>query len=248
VPDRRKHRGAHPEDVRLFSPDFHCRLSLAVDDLCWLLTRGYAADSSLKIVGDRYGLVARQRVAVARCSCGAAAAQRRRAHEVRAEALRNQPLGLDGYNVLTTIEAALSGGAIFTARDGTYRDMASMHGTYRKVAETLPALELLGSELTRLNVAECVLYLDRPVSNSGRLKSLIEDLAARNDWPWRVELAMNPDAVLTQALEIVATADSVILDRCRAWYNLARAIIARGVPQAWIVELSSATPATEFPL
>ena len=248
MPDRRKHRGPHPEDARLFAPDFHSRLSLAVDDLCWLLSRGYAHDSSLKIVGDRYGLVARQRVAAARCSCAAAEAQRRRSHEVHAQALHNQPLILDGYNVLTTIEAALSGGAIFAARDGAYRDMASMHGTYRKVAETLPALQLLGDELARLNVAECLLYLDRPVSNSGRLKSLIENLAARENWPWRVELVMNPDAPLAQTSEIVATADSVILDRCRAWYNLARAIIDRQVPQAWIIDLSNQPPLQESPL
>ena len=238
MPDRRKHRGPHPEDAGLFAAEIRSRLSQAVDDLCWLLTRGYAPDSSLKIVGDRYGLVARQRVAVARCSCGNADGGRRRMHEVAAGALHNQPLKLDGYNVLTTIEAALSGGVIFAARDGAYRDMASMHGTYRRVAETLPALELLGDELARLSVAECVLYLDRPVSNSGRLKSLIENVASSNGWPWRVELAANPDALLAESPEIVATADSVILDRCRAWYNLARAIIARQVPQAWIVDLS----------
>ncbi len=238
MPDRRKHRGPHPEDARLFSAEIHARLSQAVDDLCWLLSRGYAPDSSLKIVGDRYGLVARQRVAVARCSCGSDERDRRRRHEVAAQALHNQALKLDGYNVLTTIEAALSGGVIFAARDGAYRDMASMHGTYRKVAETLPALELLGAELARLNVAECVLYLDRPVSNSGRLKSLIEDLAAKKGWPWQVELAASPDALLAQSTEIVATADSVILDRCRAWYNLAKAVIDGQVPQAWIVDLS----------
>ena len=50
---------------------------------------------------------------------------------------------------MTTIEAALSGGVILAARDGAYRDMASMHGTYRKVAETLPALELLGDRTRR---------------------------------------------------------------------------------------------------
>ena len=38
--------------------------------------------------------------------------------------------------MLTTIEAALAGGVILAARDGAYRDMASMHGSYRKVAET----------------------------------------------------------------------------------------------------------------
>jgi hypothetical protein len=238
VPDRRTHRGPHPEDARLFAAEIHADLSQAVGDLCWLFTRGYAPDSSLKLVGDRHGLVARQRVAVARCSCSDGDGDRRRMHEVTAQSLSNRSLKLDGYNVLTTIEAALSGGVILAARDGTFRDMASMHGTYRKVAETLPALELLGDELADLNLAECIWYLDRPVSNSGRLKSLMEELARKKGWPWQVELAQNPDALLAESPEVVATADSVVLDRCRWWCNLARIVITRHVRQAWIVDLS----------
>ncbi|MGA2061994.1 MAG: DUF434 domain-containing protein [Thermoguttaceae bacterium] len=238
MPDRRTHRGPHPEDARLFAAEMQGRLSQAVEDLCWLLSRRYAPDSSLKLVGDRHGLVARQRVAVARCSCSDSDGDRRRKHEVTAQALYNQGLKLDGYNILTTIEAALSGGVILSARDGAYRDMASMHGTYRKVAETLPALELLGAELADLETAECTWYLDRPVSNSGRLKTLMEELASKKGWPWRVELAANPDALLAESSEVVVTADSVILDRCRSWCNLARVIITKHVRQAWIVDLS----------
>jgi hypothetical protein len=237
VPDRRIHRGPHPEDAGLFAADMLARLSQAVEDLCWLLSRGYAPDSSLKLVGDRHGLIARQRVAVARCSCSNGDGQRRRKHEVTVHSLHNQALKLDGYNVLTTIEAALSGGVILSARDGTYRDMASMHGTYRKVAETLPALELLGAQLAELETAECIWYLDRPVSNSGRLKSIMEELAAKKGWPWQVELATNPDALLAVSSEVVVTADSVILDRCRSWCNLARVVIARHIRQAQIIDL-----------
>ena len=74
--------------------------------------------------------------------------------------------------MLTTIEAALAAGVVLAARDGTYRDMASMHGSYRKVAETRPALKLLGQTMAALGVREAFWLLDRPVSNSG---------AAQND-------------------------------------------------------------------
>jgi hypothetical protein len=238
VPDRRTHRGPHPEDARLFASEIHDRLSRAVDDLCWLLTRGYAPDSSLKLVGDHHALVARQRIAVARCSSSDSDAQRRRMHEVATQDLYNRPLKLDGYNVLTTIEAALSGGVILAARDGAFRDMAGMHGTYRKVSETIPALELLGAQLADWEIADCIWFLDRPVSNSGRLKSLMEDLAAKKGWPWRVELANDPDALLAESPEVIATADSVILDRCSSWCNLAGHVIIRHIQQAWLVDLS----------
>jgi hypothetical protein len=216
----------------------HPTLRAAVDDLCWLLSRGYAHESSLKLVGDRHGLVARQRIAVCRSACSEADARRRQEHCVAPEATAGRALWLDGYNVLTTIEAALAGGILLAARDGAYRDMASMHGSYRKVEETLPALNLLGEMLSRWGVCEAVWLLDRPVSNSGRLRGLMEELAAAKGWPWRVELEPSPDHRLIETPEIVVTADSVILDRCRAWVNLARETILEHVPQARVVELT----------
>ena len=63
-------------------------------------------------------------------------------------------------------------------RDGCVRDMASMHGSYRKVDETEPALTLIGEVLNEFRPAECCWYLDRPVSNSGRLRARLEQLAA----------------------------------------------------------------------
>lgn len=238
MPDRRMHRGPHPEDIRLFAPEMHSMLAHAVNDLCWLLSRRYAPDSSLKLVGDRYGLIARQRIAVARCSCSEADAKLRQLHEVSSESLSGRRIVIDGYNILSTIEAALAGGVILIARDTAFRDMASMHGSYRKVAETMPALELLGEELSKLQIV-CLWYLDKPVSNSGRLKALMEELAMRKSWPWQVELAPNPDILLSKSTDIVATADSVILNRCALWTNLTRHIIRRNVPRAWIVDLST---------
>ena len=254
MPDLRSHRGPHPEDARLFAPQLQPALRKATADLCWLLGRGYAQKSALKLVGDRYDLVARGRTAVGRCACGDAQAARRKQRMVEADGVGGRPLWLDGYNVLTTVEAALAGGVVLAARDGAYRDMASMHGSYRKVAETRPALELLGNVTASLGVAECLWFLDRPVSNSGRLKGIMQEVAAAGGWRWRVELVRDPDAVLMDPgyfscpgstapnlellkLPVVATADSAILDRCGAWFNLARETVVRHVPTAWVVEL-----------
>jgi len=115
--------------------------------------------------------------------------------------------------------------------------MASIHGTYRKVEETPPALMLIGSTLAGLNVARSVWYLDSPVSNSGRLKALMLDLAAENRWSWDVQIALSPDAVLAAAQQVVASADSVVLDRCRRWTNLACHIVTTALPQAWVLDM-----------
>ncbi|QDU40674.1 hypothetical protein Mal4_50320 [Maioricimonas rarisocia] len=237
MPDRRQHRGPHPHDTRLFGVEFHAVLRTAVDDLSWLLSRGYAEPSSLKIVGDRYKLNERQRTAVIRSASRDDARTDRATREVRPDQLYDQTLEIDGFNLLTTIEAALSGGVLLLGRDGCLRDMASMHGSYRKVAETGPALERIGDWLTRHQIAHAHWWLDRPVSNSGRLKGIMAEMAAANDWPWTMELDDDPDRRLAGSDKIVASADSMILDRCRRWCNLARHIVEETVADTWIVDL-----------
>jgi hypothetical protein len=233
------HRGPHPEDAQLFAADNWPALRDATGDLSWLLTRGYASPSALKVVGDRYSLDARQRTAIARCASDENAVIRRQRHEVLTAELRDQELWIDGYNVLTSIEAALSGGVILHARDGCYRDMASMHGSYRRVSETIPAIRIASELLAQWNVAVCRWLLDQPVSNSGRLKTVLQEVGEQRGTSWYVELVPNPDNVLVQTGHVVATSDSHILDHAKSWFNFAKTAIDLRIPNAWIVDLST---------
>lgn len=240
MPDTRTHRGPHPDDKRLFGPAAMGRLRSAADDLSWLLSRGYALPAGLKLVGDRYELRRRQRVAIARCAATDAACAGRPQRIATSDEIAGSRIFIDGYNLLTTIEAALSGGVLILGRDGALRDMASMHGTYRKVTETEPALQLIGEALSAAGASDVHWLLDRPVSNSGRLAAAVRELADVQGWPWEVELVNNPDAELRSVEEttILVTADSVILDDCGPWWNLARQIVESRVGNAWIVDLS----------
>jgi len=241
MPDKRRHRGTHPDDARLFEPAVHSRLRCAVSDLSWLLSHGYAAVSTLKLVGDRYELELRQRTAVSRCACSDEAYNRRQQSQAKLSALAGECLLIDGFNVLTSIEAALASGVILHARGGCYRDIASVHGSWRKVQETLSAIELLGRFLAQFQPRNVAWYLDRPVSNSGRLKSVLRTIATEQSWPWEIELVQNPDRILSETPHLIATADSEILDHCGRWVNLARAVIEQQIPRAAIVDLSLRT-------
>jgi hypothetical protein len=238
MPDKRRHRGRHPQDEGLFAADKEASLRAAVGDLSWLLSRGYAGLSSLKLVGDRYDLTVRQRVAVARSACSdeGLAGRLRRRMDVRS--LGGRELAIDGYNLLITIEAALAGGVILAGRDSTFRDLASVHGSYRSMAETTPALELIGQSLQALGVRAARWMLDSPVSNSGRLRQRMLDLAGEHGWAWSVELVQNPDKDLMACDLPVVTSDSVVLDGCAAWANLARHIIETQVPRAWVADMA----------
>ncbi len=239
MPDTRKHRGPHPPHEEVFARTAWPALPQAVGPLSWLLTRGYAPVSALKLVGDRFELTDRQRRAVLRSSCSDQALEHRLSTKVEPAAIADRVLHLDGFNVLTTIEAALAGGVLILGRDGCLRDMASMHGNYRKVEETRPALRLIGESLAGWRPAECVWLLDKPVSNSGRLKGILCEIAGEQGWNWRAELVPDPDADLRSSNEIVASADSAVIDFCPAWLNLAYEIVRWQRPDVEIVLLNT---------
>jgi len=212
-----------------------------------LRTKGYAEKSTLKLVGDKFSLTERQRLAIMRSACSDQQVASRSRRRVPIENLAGQPVAIDGYNVLITVEAAMSGGVIFKGRDGCFRDLASIHGTYRKVTETIPAVQLIGDFLSEIGVTKTLWLLDSPVSNSGRLKTLIGQLAQKNGWNgfdkltagWEIELVTSPDAVLIKGDAIVVSSDSVILDGCKTWVNLAAEIITQKLPSATVLDLGT---------
>ena len=241
MPDKRTHRGPHPQDARLFAPNAISDLRFSIVDFSLLLTKGYAEKSALKLVGDKFSLTKRQRLAIMRSACSEKQLVSRNQRCVAPKSLAGRPIAIDGYNVLITIEAAMSGGCIFKGRDGCFRDLASIHGTYRKVTETIPAMLLIGEFLKKINAGDCLWLLDSPVSNSGRLKTLIGKLARGNDWNWEVKLLPSPDTELIKTDLIVASSDSVVLDACKSWVNLARAIIEEKFPKVCLIDLSYQT-------
>jgi len=94
MPDRRIHRGPHPQDAELFTPAKMGDLRSALDDFSLLLTKGYADKSALKLVGDRFSLTDRQRLAVMRSACSDQQLDRRNRH-------RTLPAGLSPLTATT---------------------------------------------------------------------------------------------------------------------------------------------------
>ena len=236
-PDSRRHRGAHPADAELFGADQLAKLRRAVSELGWLLSRGYNLTSSLKLVGDRHGLRERQRLAVSRSACSDQDRERRKGHLIPIEELRGEDVTVDGFNLIITVEAALSGGVLLVGVDDCIRDLSSVHGSYRSVEETDRAIMMIGQTLQALGPSSVHWFLDRPVSNSGRLAAKIADLASRNEWPWAVEVVFNPDAAIAAAAGVAITTDSSILDRVNRWVDFKSYLVAREVAHSWLVDL-----------
>lgn len=236
-PDTKKHRGAHPEDQNIFAPSQLPKLRQALSDLSWLLSRGYAPHASLKLVGDHHALRERQRMALSRAACSDQLREERNLKCLPLDAIKGQSLLIDGFNLIITVEAALSGGVLVHCRDDCIRDLSSVHGSYRSVAETEEAIRLISETLLTAGPASAIWLLDQPVSNSGRLAQKIREIAARQNWPWEVSVVMNPDEVIRSSDQIAVSSDSSIIDSVTRWINLNNLLIREQLPQAWILDL-----------
>ena len=218
---KQKHRGKHSKDKKLFSVDNHDKLKSAVEDLAMLLAKGYNDKSSLKLVGDRYKLVKRQRRTVLMICGDPKLIREYKQKEVATKAASGNRILIDGFNLLIFAEALLSNAFIFKSLDGIHRDIASVHGSYKRVQETIPALEFIGEEINKLHITEAQWYLDAPVSNSRRLKHVMNELADEKGYPWQIDVVKNPDQELIKYRdEIVVSSDRLVLEHAPQWINL----------------------------
>jgi len=234
-----RHRGANPQDANCFETEQLVRLRTAVVELSWLVNRSYAMSASCTLVGDHYQLTSRQRQAIARVVCADEQVVKRQKKQLPLSALKNKTLVIDGFNLLITIETALGGGVIFKSRDGCCRDLSSVYGSYKIVAETRGAIELIGKTLEQASPEKVLWLFDRPVSNSGRVAGLVREIAEENNWPFEAELTDHTDALISKSEQTVVTCDSAILEKTESWCNLACETIAQKIPDAWVVDLTS---------
>ena len=229
-------RGFDPDDLKIFSKESIAELKIAQEEIQWLLDRGYKIKQIIEFTGNHYLLSSRARTALQRTTSSTAEYEKRRSTMLPFECAKDGCLNIDGFNLIITLEVAMSGSPILLGKDGVFRDLAGLRGTYRIIDKTDTAISLIGKTLQELSVPMVKFYLDSPVSNSGRLKTKILEYSEQWGMPVEVELIPNVDAVLA-GKERVVTGDSIILDECKSWFNLSRKIIEDHIQDAWVVDL-----------
>ena len=220
-----KNRGKHTNDDKIFSPKWQPIFKEAIKDLSYLLSRDYGLKSSTQLVGNRYRLNARQQKALMRMAASQQATDNRQLKSIAPTLLKNETILIDGFNILILLESALSDAYIFNCQDDTYRDVSSVHGSYKRVIQTEKAIILVGNVLKALEVEKVIWYFDAPVSNSGRLKTMLYELSTTHDFKWEIHLVNNPDVVLAKSENIIVSSDAWILDECQRWFNLGKLLI-----------------------
>ena len=230
-------RGYVPEDEKLFSGEQLAHLQKAAVEVSYLLDRGYATKMTTTFVGNHYMFSERQRLALARTVSPMERIRVRKAKEIPVlEAGESvETVYIDGFNTIITLEVALSGSPVFACMDGTIRDLAGLRGTYRIIDKTEIAVGKLLLTLDEIGIQKAVIYLDAPVSNSGRLGTLIHEMAQKYHVRVEIKTINDVDREL-QTMSGVISSDAIILDHCVSWINLMPKM-PRGMEQVWMVDI-----------
>ena len=238
-------RGYTPEDERNFSPDAVERMRIASRHIQYLINEGYDLKQATVFVGNHFLLSERQRLAIMRSVAKDQDLAERKSKQLSLSELKGKEVWIDGFNTVITLEVLLSDSLLFTCMDGTIRDLAALRGTYRLIPETTEAVWLMFDILQEASVGKVNILLDEPVSNSGRLKSLIAETAeskysssliaetAEQNKSFDLDIRILRDVDRTlYGKEGVITSDSIILDHCTSWFNLTSECLRRKGKQA----------------
>ncbi len=182
-------------------------------DLRYLLDRGYRRATAIRVVGDKYRLGRRERNILLRAVFSRLEAGEHRRRRVGPEGAEGEEVVIDGYNVLITVEALLSGEA-FLSDDGFVRDASGIYGKYRRSRQTALALgEILG--FLKAHGARLVrFFFDGQVSGSGELCALVRRMLRDAGLPGDARTVRSADgALLRNRSKILATSDSAVIEK-----------------------------------
>jgi len=211
-----------PKDEKEFNEKALVTLKQAAADLYYLLNHGYSSQSAVTFVGNHYLLTSRQRSALQRTIFQTSKLELRKNKEL--SHCKGLTLHIDTFNTIITLEVALSSGLLLQSMDGTFKDLAGIHGTYKAIDKTDAVMSLIRDFFNEHGIKKAVFYIDSPVSNSGKLKQKIEQDLAEFD----ITCINIPEVDKTlYDLENVVTSDAIILDNCKSFVNMNRMIIEK---------------------
>ncbi len=211
----------------------------AAADARYLLSRGYPRERVLRVTGDRWDLDATERHLLRRGVFTPTEAQARKERLITLADCLERMVGIDGHNVLITLETALVGGQLLLADDGIVRDVAGQGSNFRPGPVTFQAAELMIQSLVRARVDSVQIFLDAPISKSGELAAKLRDMISLAGLSGEAHAVAVPERQLQKHDGPVASSDSVLIDQVAEPLDLA-GIIIRGLTPAPKLEIFAA--------
>ena len=227
-------RGYDVEDEKSFKGDGLLKVKKAGNDVKYLLNAGYKVKQATMFVANHYALTERERLVLAR---GIAADKDILARKAKFSDLNNlDTVYIDGFNAIIPMESLLSGSVLFKCQDDAVRDLANLRGSYKVIDKTEGAISLILSKLDDLKVKKAIINLDKPISNSGRLKTMILNIS--NDF--NVEVEVNLLDAVDKSLygkENVVSGDCIVMDNALSIVPLYSLIVDNYKDEKWVIEL-----------
>jgi len=206
----------------------------AVRDYSSLLNKGYPEKRILDLVGDHYSLSRHQRILLYRgLSDRQTAAERRKK---LTGSIRKKEISIDTYNVLLTVANYLYGRVVFLGNDGFLRDAGEVFGSILQDDIFYKGVDLFFGFLHENRVIKCTLYIDSPVSYSGRFAEELRARLKETGIEGSAETVRSPDYRLKKETgTVICTSDSAVIDAAVSpLFDLARAILDENFKPGYI--------------
>jgi hypothetical protein len=200
----------------------------AAADFRYLLARGYPRAAALALVGNRYELHRTARQLLHRGVFAPLEAAVRRAKLRLLHEAAGLPLGIDGHNVLITLECALEKLPLVAADDGFIRDVGQVSRSFKPSRETDRVLALLLDYLAaQAWPAPVAVFYDAPLSRSGELARLTMEAAAARGLKLTAVAVPVPEKELQDFPGPIVSSDTALIDAHPVVVDLAGEIIRR---------------------
>jgi len=135
-------------------------------------------------------------------------------------------MGVDGYNVLITLESILTGKQVVKCDDGYIRDLRAIFGKYKPSRATDRALAELLNLLKKARLGEVVVLFDKQVSRSGELAGATRRGLEKFGLKGNSRAVGGVDFKL-RAFDVVASSDRAIIRRAKAVWDIPAELLKR---------------------
>jgi hypothetical protein len=202
------------------------RLGEAINDLRYLLDRGYPRESAVNFVSNHYRLNLDTRHLLARCVFSKREAAENLRKAVGASHVKDKRLGVDGYNVLITLESILSEKQVVRCDDGYIRDLRAIFGKYRATRAAAGAVSALIGAITKARPKDVSVLFDKQVSHSGELAARVRERIRRASLAGDALAVGGVDMRLLK-FDVVASSDRAVIMRAKAVWDIPSEVLKR---------------------
>lgn len=225
------------------------RLSLILQDVSYLLNRGYDKRRAIDFVASRYLLDQSLRNFIFRTLASTNIANRTKAKLLPVEQLQGHTMGVDGFNILITLQEMLQKNPVYQCYDHVVRDISGNYGRFQNEKAGKEAIQTLVTVLLSLPLDHFTIFLDEPVSHSGKIAGQLRDelvyqikeysqggLSNDVQPTSAVSTVKSPDYELSK-FDVVASHDSIVIQKAKHVFDVPQHAMTRGLLSPTVVNI-----------